>query len=119
MSEIAWRKRKMNKHKRKKYLKKMFYVIKRRRQAKEKRYNNILALYKSIQEKKVEAFDPVKFINRELEKAKFFGYTCDDVYDRTREAVKGMRTFDEKYSKVFVDRKVPVHLRPENVKLKD
>jgi hypothetical protein len=67
----------MNKHKRKKYLKKMFYVFKRRRQAKEKRYNNILALYGRIHEKKVEAFDPYKFITRELEKAKFFGYRYD------------------------------------------
>jgi len=119
MSEIAWRKRKMNKHKRKKYLKKMFYVMKRRRQAKEKRYNNILALYKSIHQKKVEAFDPVKFINRELEKAKFFAYSCDEVYDKTREIVKSIPTFDEKYSRVFVNRKIPVHLRPENLKLKD
>lgn len=117
-SEIGWRKRKMNKHKRKKYLKKMFYVIKRNRQAKEKRYNNILALYRNIHAKKVEAFDPASYINRELEKAKFFGYNCDNVYEKTRESVMAIKTFDDKFTKKFVDSKLPVHLRPENLKLK-
>lgn len=117
MSEIGWRKRKMNKHKRKKYLKKMFYVIKRRKQAKEKRYNNILKLYQSIQAKKVEAFDPHKFITRELEKAKFFNYACDETYEKTRAAVTSIKSFDEKYTKKFVNKKLPVHLRPENLGL--
>jgi hypothetical protein len=119
LTEIGWRKRKMNKHKRKKYLKKMFYVIKRRGQAKEKRYNNILALYRNIQAKKVEAFDPYKYITRELEKAKFFGYQCDNVYEKTRETVMSLNTFDEKYTKTFVNKRLPVHLRPENLKLKN
>ena len=77
-SEIKWRRRKMNKKKKKKYLKKMFYVIQRRKQAKEKRYQNILTLFQNIQEKKVENFDPYKMINRELEKAKFYGFKFDN-----------------------------------------
>lgn len=111
----------MNKHKRKKYLKKMFYVFKRRRQAKDKRYNNILALYRKIHEKKVEAFDPYKFITRELDKAKFFGYRCTDgqIYDQARSQIESIPTFDEKYFRKFVDTKLPVHMRPENVPFQD
>lgn len=120
MSEIKWRKRMMNKHKRKKYLKKMFYVIKRRNQAKEKRYNGILTLYRSIHAKKVEAFDAYKYITRELEKAKFFGYRRDaDTYDSARSTINSIPSFDKKYLKKFVNVKLPVHLRPENAHLRD
>jgi len=117
MSETKWRKRKMNKHKQKKYYRKMFYVIKRRKQAKEKRYNTILTLFREIHEKKVKAFDPHRFIYRELEKAKFFGYTCDtETYAKARSEVESLPGFDQKYFKKFQNEKIPYHMRPENAK---
>ncbi|CAF0853621.1 unnamed protein product [Brachionus calyciflorus] len=113
-SEVKWRSRKMNIKKRKKYQRKMFYVIQKRRQAKEKRYNNLMELYKSIHEKKSELFDPIKFVNRELEKAKFFGFKANPVYDEYRNILNDkVKTFDEKYFRKFEDLKKPLHIRLE------
>lgn len=111
-SEVKWRRRKMNKKKKKKYLKKMFYVIQRRKQAKEKRYQTILNMFQKIHEKKVENFDPYKMINRELEKAKFYGYTTTNLYDQYRELInRNLVSFDEKYFRKFEDPKLPIHLK--------
>jgi len=110
-SELKWRSRKMNIKKRKKYQKKMFYVIQKRRQAKEKRYQGLLSLFQSIQEKRVEKFDPLRFIQRELEKAKFYGYRCSPIYDSYRDLVNtNLKSFDEKYFRKFEDTKKPIHL---------
>lgn len=111
-SEIKWRRRKMNKKKKKKYLKKMFYVIQRRKQAKEKRYQSILNLFQKIHEKKVEKFDPYKMINRELEKAKFYGFKSTTLYDDYRALInQTMVSFDDKYFKTFEDPKLPIHFK--------
>ena len=111
-SEVKWRRRKMNKKKKKKYLKKMFYVIQRRKQAKEKRYQTILNLYEKIHEKKVESFDPYKMINRELEKAKFYGFRTTHLYDEYRNLInEKLVSFDEKYFRKFDDPKLPIHLK--------
>ena len=109
-SEIKWRKRGMNKKKRMKYQKKMFYVIKRNKQAKEKRYQTILSLYEKMNIKKVESFDPLKFINRELEKAKFYGYKCDSTYNNLRNNINSIKSFDSKFFKKFIDPKLPIHM---------
>ena len=107
--EIKWRKRMMNIKKRKKYQVKMFYVIQTRKQSKEKRYQKICDMYKSIQEKKTEIFTPMNFIVRELEKAKFYGYSCSKIYNGYRRVVEdSMKSFDEKYTRKFVDPKLPV-----------
>jgi hypothetical protein len=108
-SEIKWRKRMMNIKKRKKYMKKMFYVMQNRKQAKEKRYNKICELFKTIHDKKTEAFTPMNYINRELEKAKFFGYSCTKVYSDYRKIIEdNLKTFDEKYMRKFPDPHIPV-----------
>lgn len=113
-SEIKWRRRKMNKKKKNKYLKKMFYVIQRRKQAKEKRYQNILTLFQNIQEKKVENFDPYKMINRELEKAKFYGFKATSLYDEYRDLInKNLVSFDEKYYRKFDNPLLPIHMKYE------
>lgn len=113
-SETKWRSRKMNIKKRKKYQKKLFFVIQKRKQAKEKRYNNLLELYKKIHEKKTEVFDPVRFVNRELEKAKFFGFKCNPIYDQYREILdQKFKTFNPKYFTKFEDTKKPLHIKLE------
>jgi hypothetical protein len=104
----------MNKKKKKKYLKKMFYVIQRRKQAKEKRYNNLLTLFQKIQEKKVECFDPYKMIEREFEKAKFYGFKSTTLYDEYRTIInEKLVSFDPKYFRKFENPKLPIHMRYE------
>jgi hypothetical protein len=110
-NERAWRSRMMNKKKRKKYRKKMFFVLKKRQQDKEKRYQNLCLMYKQIEEKKSEIYDPIRFIHRELEKAKFFGYKCTPIYDEFRDLINTkMNTFDEKLTRKFEDIKKPLHM---------
>jgi hypothetical protein len=101
----------MNIKKKKKYLKKMYYAIQKRKQNKEKRFTNIMDLLKTIHEKKSELFDPQRFINRELEKAKFCGYRVSGIYDRYRLiANRSLKSFSPKYTQTFVDPKKPLHL---------
>lgn len=108
-SEKKWRSRMMNIKKRKKYQAKMFYVIQNRKQAKEKRYNKICDLFKTIQEKKTEIFTPMKFINRELEKAKFYGYSCTNIYNDYRQIIEqNLKAFDPKYTRKFENPNIPV-----------
>ncbi len=110
-NERAWRSRMMNKKKRKKYQKKMFFVLKKRQQDKEKRYQNLCLMYKQIEEKKSEIYDPIRFIHRELEKAKFFGYKSTHLYDEFRDLVNTkMNSFDEKYTRKFEDVKKPFQM---------
>lgn len=110
-SERKWRSRYMNKKKKAKYEKKMFYVIQRRNQAKAKRYNGLLKMYTDIHEKKSELYSPLAFVNRELEKARFYGYKATPVYDELRDQVNNtMQTFDEKLTRKFEDTKRPYHV---------
>ncbi len=120
-SERKWRSRKMNIKKKKKYQKKMFYVMQKRRQMKEKRYQSLLNMFKEIQEKKTEIYDPIRHINRELEKAKFYGYKCTPIYDEFRNIINNnMNTFDDKYFRQFKDPKKPYHqLYEESILNKD
>ena len=116
-SELKWRKRKINKKKRAKYLKKIYFSLQKRQQSKEKRYKMIQNLFEKIQEKKVETFDIHKFINRELEKAKFFGYRSTTIYDQYRNLInQNLKTYDEKYFRKFVNPQKPVHIIYENEK---
>jgi hypothetical protein len=62
-SEKLWRRRKMNIKKRKKYQKKLAFVLRNRQQAKEKRYNNLVAKVKEIESKRLAVFDPNYFID--------------------------------------------------------
>lgn len=111
-NERKWRSRKMNIKKKKKYEKKLFYVIQKRKQSKQKRYNNIIALYQKIQEKKVELFDVNKYIDRELEKAKFYGFKISPVYDEYRSIVnERMKSFDAKLTRKFDNPKLPLHIK--------
>lgn len=111
-SEIKWRKRKMNIHKRRKYQKKMFFKFKTRKQNKEKRYTALCEMLAQIHAKKTEAFEPIRFINRELEKAKFYGYKCSNVYDKYREIVNvEIKSFDEKFFRRFDDPNKPLHVK--------
>lgn len=117
-NERKWRSRKMNIKKKKKYEQKLFYVIQRRRQNKDKRFENIKAMFKGIHEKKVELFEPHRFIDRELEKAKFYGFKCSPVYDEYRNIVQSkMNTFDQNYFRKFDDPKIPLHIKL-NIQLK-
>lgn len=119
-SEISWRRRKMNIKKKKKYLKKMYYIIQKRKQNKEKRFTNIIDMFRAIHEKKRDLFDSARFINRELEKAKFCGYKVSGIYDRYRTIANStLKSFDEKYFRTFVDPKKPVHLIHPEIKYKD
>lgn len=113
-NELKWRRRKMNIKKRKKYQKKMYYVIQKRIQNKEKRYNNLLDIFKEVTNKKVDLFDPKRFVLRELEKAKFYGYKCSPIYDQYRNLISSnLKTFDETYFRKFDDVKKPIHLKYE------
>jgi hypothetical protein len=115
-SEVKWRKRKMNKKKLRKYKKKMFFEIQKRKQAKEKRYQNILTMLKSIEEKRVEIFDPEQYINRELEKAKFFGYKCSPDYEEMRKIInEKMVATDDRYFRKFEDKHIPLHIKYSDV----
>ena len=108
-SDIKWRRRMMNIKKRKKYQKKMFYVIQSRKQNREKRYQNICTMFRKIHEKKTEIFTPIHYIHRELEKAKFYGYECNTIYTDYRKIIEdNMKSFDEKYTRKFVDPNIPV-----------
>ncbi len=110
-SEVKWRKRMMNIKKRKKYQQKMFYVFQNRKQVKEKRYNSLCDLFKSIHEKKTEIFTPINYIYRELEKAKFYGYSCTNVYKDYRKIVEdNLKAFDPKYTRKFEDPNIPVKI---------
>jgi hypothetical protein len=111
-NERAWRRRKMNIKKKKKYEKKQFFVIQKRNQNREKRFTNIMAVYKSIEEKKVHVFEPLKYIDRELEKARHFGFRCSPVYDSYRQIVRQkMPTFDSKYTRTFDNPLLPIHIK--------
>ena len=111
-NERKWRARKMNIKKKRKYEKKLFYVNVKRRQNKEKRFNEILAMYEDIQKKKVELFDPTRFMHREIEKAKFFGFQCSPVYSEYRKIVdEKMKSFDEKLTRKFDNKKLPIHIK--------
>lgn len=111
-SELRWRRRKMNIKRRRKYLKKMFYKIQTRMQNKAKRYQDLCNMLADINEKKTNLFDPKRFIDRELEKARFYGYKCTPVYDQFREAIaQGVKSFDEKYTRKFDDPREPLHIK--------
>lgn len=111
-SEIRWRQRKMNIKRRRKYLKKMHYIIATRLQNKAKRYQDLLNILTDIHAKKTNIFDPKRFIDREIEKARFYGYKCTNVYDQFREIVnKEVKSFDEKYTRKFDDPYEPLHLK--------
>jgi hypothetical protein len=111
-NERHWRSRKMNIKKKKKYEQKLFYVFERRRQNKDKRFENIKAMYAQIHDKKTQLFDTERFMNRELEKAKFYGFTCSPIYDEYRKIVnEKMQSFDQKYFRKFEDVKKPIHMK--------
>jgi hypothetical protein len=68
-------------------------------------------IMQQIEEKKSEIYDPIRFIHRELEKAKFFGYKCTPIYDEFRDLLNTkMNTFDEKFTRKFEDIKKPMHM---------
>ena len=111
-SEVKWRKRMMNIKKKKRYLKKLEFVINRRLQNKEKRYTDLCAMFGEIHAKRLALFEPKRYIDRELEKAKFYGYKANPVYDAYRELVSTqLKSFDEKYFRTFEDPKVPLHVK--------
>lgn len=113
-SELRWRRRKMNIKRRRKYLKKIHYQLQTRLQNKAKRYQNLLNMISDINEKKTQVFNPSKFIDREIEKAKFFGYRCSPVYDEYRKIVnEKMPSFDERYFRKFDDHRQLLHIKLE------
>ncbi len=64
-----------------------------------------------INEKRVEFFDPVRYVKRELEKASFFGYKCSPDYDTYRRLIdERLGTFDPKYTRKFEDTNKPFHM---------
>ncbi len=104
MNVVRYRKRRMNRHKKRKYLKKMKYRIAKRLQVKEKRFEKLKDLYKSIFEQRTALFDAEKYVDRELEKAKFYSYRVSNTYDDLREFVKRtMNPFPSEYFRVFED----------------
>ena len=110
-TEKAWRSRKMNIHKRRKYRKKMFFMLVKREQAKAKRYQNLCDMLARINEKRVELFEPLRYIKRELEKASFFGYRCSPDYETYRRLIdQRLVTFDPKYTRKFEDTVKPYHM---------
>ena len=53
-------------------------------------------------DKRTELFDPLKFIKRELEKAKFCSYKVSNDYDAYRKHLnETLVSFDEKYFRRF------------------
>lgn len=113
-SELRWRSRKMNIKRRRKYLKKLQFKIQTRLQNKAKRYQDLCNMISAIHEKKTQAFDPMRYINRELEKARFFGYRSSPIYDQYRDVIeKGVKSFDDKFFTKFEDKREPLHLRLE------
>jgi hypothetical protein len=103
-SVLKYRSRHMNRKKKKKFLVKMKFELMKRDLAKQKRYENLTNFYQQIFEKKTKLFDPTRLVNREIEKAKFYGYKVSEDYDQYRMFIKeNMKTFDEKYFRKFDD----------------
>ncbi len=82
----------------------MKYIIAKRLQLKEKRFEKLKDLYKSIFEQRTKLFDADKLVKRELEKARFSSYQVSDTYDRLRRYVKKtMQPFNSAYFRTFDD----------------
>lgn len=113
-SEIRWRKRKMNIKRRRKYEKKMQFKFQTRKQNKEKRYQDLLNMITAINEKRTNIFNSKRFVKREIEKARFYGYRCSPIYNAYRIAItQGMKSFEEKYFRKFEDPHQPLHIKLE------
>ena len=101
---LRYRRRHMNRKKQAKFYKKRKYILLEHKILKEKRYDKLLDMYRKIFEEKTDRFDPTKLIYREIEKAKFYGYKVNDVYDKYRFFIKSnVKKIDEKYFRKFDD----------------
>lgn len=102
MNTLKYRRRRMNKKHKKKYLKKMKFVFMKREQTKQKRFEKLKEMYSAIFEKKLSIYDPMKKINRDLEKAKFFGYRVNSTYAQYRQLIdKSFKNFDSRLTRRF------------------
>lgn len=101
-SVLRYRSRRMNKLKQKRYFKKMKFVLMKREIRKQRRYEKLLAMYKKMFDKRTQMFDPQRLVHRELEKAKFWGYRVNPIYNQYRDFIKAnMNTIDERYTRKF------------------
>ncbi|KAI0986230.1 hypothetical protein GJ496_006706 [Pomphorhynchus laevis] len=93
---IQYRRRRMRKYKRRKWLKKYKFVIQKKQFIKKKEEDTLDNMEKSIILKRAEVFDPEKWVERELEKAKFVGYKMKsfDTYENIRARLKNLKMDD-------------------------
>jgi hypothetical protein len=102
MNTLMYRRRRMNKKHKKKYLKKMKFVFMKREKAKQKRFEKLKEMYSAIFEKKLSIYDPMNKINRDLEKAKFFGYRVNNAYAEYRQLIENnFKNFDQRFTQQF------------------
>ena len=88
---ILHRSRRMRLHHRKKWLKKYKYDLLKRLREKVKRRGKLFEMENAIILGKAQQFNAEKYVKRELEKAKFYGYRVSPIYDQIRDDINRLK----------------------------
>lgn len=93
---ITIRRKKMKKHKLKKFIKRMRFVMRRRRQKKEKRKEREIQQYEREQAKLGQAYSPEKYVDEQLALARKSGWHIDIISEfvHKQEKKRGAATAD-------------------------